>query len=261
VRHTYTLKISPPDKRDHLYLSKKRVLAPASLPPSCLEIVPKFPAPLDQGQIGSCSANAGIEIRMYYVGPNSALLSRAAQYAWERDRDGTPLSQDAGSTIRTACQVLCDIGACPEADDPYGPATLSVEPSAQAKADAAVLKAKGYQLITSVMLAKLALVEGNPIDIGMKVYESMESPAVAKSGILPLPRRGEQLLGLHSVAIIGYDDNQVIGTNTGAFLVRNSWGAGWGNVQEYAGSFWMSYAAWGKGFGLPLVQEMRTISV
>ena len=51
------------------------------------------------------------------------------------------------------------------------------------------------------------------------MYEAFESPDVAKTGIVPLPTRGEKVLGGHEVLLVGYLKDQ---PNYG--LVRNSWG-------------------------------------
>ena len=55
---------------------------------------------------------------------------------------------------------------------------------------------------------------------------------MAKSGHAPLPKSNESVVGGHAVAAVGYDDAKQW------FLVRNSWGAGWG----LKGYFTLPYA-------------------
>ena len=66
------------------------------------------------------------------------------------------------------------------------------------------------------------LAAGLPIVFGFSVYESFMSPEVAATGEVPLPPRGEQLIGGHAVVAVGYDDAMQ------RFIVRNSWGKKWG---------------------------------
>jgi C1A family cysteine protease len=54
---------------------------------------------------------------------------------------------------------------------------------------------------------------------------------VAANGELPLPTKGEDIVGGHAVVCVGYDDAKQ------AFIVRNSWGTGWGDK----GYFYMPY--------------------
>ena len=55
---------------------------------------------------------------------------------------------------------------------------------------------------------------------------------MAKSGVLNLPGSGEGVVGGHAVLAVGYDDVAQ------RFIVRNSWGAKWGQK----GYFTMPYA-------------------
>ena len=79
---------------------------------------------------------------------------------------------------------------------------------------------------------KACLASGYPFVFGFTVYESFESPQVAKTGVAALPGPSEAVVGGHAVLAVGYDDAQH------SFLVRNSWGDGWG----MKGYFTMPYA-------------------
>ena len=64
------------------------------------------------------------------------------------------------------------------------------------------------------------------------MFDAFESPDVAASGIVPMPSANDAPLGGHAVLCVGYDDAKQ------SFLVRNSWGADWGQ----AGYFTLPYA-------------------
>ncbi len=61
---------------------------------------------------------------------------------------------------------------------------------------------------------------------GFSVSTVFESDAVARTGRLNLPKRGEKNLDGHAVCAVGYDDREK------RLLVRDSWGADWG-MQGY----------------------------
>jgi C1A family cysteine protease len=56
---------------------------------------------------------------------------------------------------------------------------------------------------------------------------------------MPYPNvNTESQLGGHCVVIVGYDDTMSGPAGTGYFIVRNSWGTGWGQ----SGYFYMPYS-------------------
>lgn len=83
-----------------------------------------------------------------------------------------------------------------------------------------------------------------PCMFGFTVYASALAQAQAE-GKIPIPTAADKISGGHAVVVAGYDDKLKIrntdrnGQETvGAFLIRNSWGEGWGT----AGYGWLPYA-------------------
>ncbi len=217
-----------PDHRDHLYGAPIRTLQ--TLPPS-VDLTAKCPAVYDQGQIGSCTANAigaALEFDRMKQGLPDFMPSRLFIYYNERAMEHTTGS-DSGAQIRDGVKSVGKQGDCPETEWPYDPSPaqdnklLTKRPTPQCYKDAKKYTAVQYQRIDqSLAQMKGCLAAGSPIIIGFTVYESFESSAVAQTGDAPMPGPGEQVLGGHAVLVVGYDDA------TSRFRLRNSWGTGWG---------------------------------
>ena len=221
-----------PDQRDHLYAAPAQTLA--TLPPSA-DLQAGCPPVYDQGQLGSCTANAigaAIEFDRLKQSLPDFMPSRLFIYYNERAIEGT-VSSDSGAQIRDGIKTVAKQGACPETDWPYDITKFAQKPPALAYQDGKLDRAVSYQRLVQILpQMKGCLASGYPFVFGFTVYESFESTAVAQSGHAPMPGAGEQQIGGHAVMAVGYDDaNQW-------FLVRNSWGTGWG----MAGYFTLPYA-------------------
>ena len=212
-----------PDHRDLLYAAPAPVLT--ALPHSA-DLRSRCPPVYDQGQLGSCTANAiaaALEFdQMKQRLPDVFQPSRLFIYYNERDIEGT-VGSDSGAMIRDGIKSVNNQGACPEKEWPYDIAKFTDRPSDQCYQDAAKHKAVSYQrLVQDLNQMKGCLAAGFPFVFGFSVYESFEGPEVASTGHASMPKPGERLVGGHAVMGVGYDDGDQ------SFIVRNSWGEGWG---------------------------------
>jgi C1A family cysteine protease len=222
-----------PDQRDHLYAAPPPVVS--ALPPSS-DLRPDCPPVYDQGQLGSCTANAigaAIEFdQMKQKLSDVFVPSRLYIYFNERSLEGT-VASDSGAQIRDGIKTVSSEGACHEALWPYDITKFADQPPTNCYDDGAKNKAVTYQrLVVNPTQLKGCLASGFPFVFGFTVYESFESQQVASTGHAPMPASGEKVLGGHAVMAVGYDDASQW------FLVRNSWGASWG----MAGYFTLPYA-------------------
>jgi C1A family cysteine protease len=206
------------DARDYLHASPPTQATSVDLRDKCPEVY-------DQGQLGSCTGNAiaaALEIQHYTQTATWLKPSRLFIYYNERAIEGD-VPDDAGAQIRDGISSVVRIGACLESAWPYDIAKFAERPPPICYSTARSLKALAYARVPQSLDAiRATLAEGHPVVFGFSVYDAFESDAVAQSGVLDLPGPTESELGGHAVLCVGYDDA------TSRFLVRNSWGASWG---------------------------------
>ena len=248
-----------PDFRDytekteeiHLVLGPKRVLKAKGIPISI--DLREWCSPIeDQGSLGSCTAQAGAGVIEYYERKSFGRHIDASRlFLYKATRNLMKMKGDTGAYLRTTMGAMVLFGVPPEdywpyTDDEKG---FDREPPAFCYAFA-----QNYQTIKYfrhdppgtkaeeiLKQVKANLSKGHPAMFGFTVYNSMDQ--AESSGRIPFPSPKEKIEGGHAVVAIGYDDRMKIKNQygkietTGALLIRNSWGKGWGEK----GYGWLPY--------------------
>src|SRR5690349_9049943 len=102
-----------PDFRDFTYQVAKPVALPAAV-----DLRPRMPGVYDQGDLGSCTANAiaaAFEYEQVRCGLADFMPSRLFIYYNERRMEGT-ISSDAGAMIRDGIKSVNKLGVCSEVE-------------------------------------------------------------------------------------------------------------------------------------------------
>jgi len=193
-----------------------------------IDLRDNFPEVYDQGQLGSCTANAicaAYEYEMKKQEGNYKPMSRLFLYYLERDMEGT-VNEDSGAQIKDGIFATEKTGLCLEELYPYNIDNFTVKPE-----ETCYINANNHKTVEACRIEqnvddiKQCLLDGYPIVFGITVYESFESEEVAKTATVPLPQKNEKVLGGHAIVIVGY--KQI--NNSNYFIIRNSWGTGWGD--------------------------------
>ncbi len=204
----------------------------------------------NQYSIGSCTANAGVGIIEYYERKAFGKHIDASRlFLYKATRNLLQWTGDTGAFLRTTMGAMVLFGVPPEEYWPYITADFENEPSSFCYAFA-----QNYQTIRYFRLdppvtkkdillkrVKSLIAYGLPSMFGFTVFSSIGQ--AGQDGKIPYPCPGERIAGGHAVVAVGYDDkrkikNTICGKETtGALLIRNSWGTGWGD-QGYG---WLPY--------------------
>lgn len=250
-----------PDFRDYTLKHEEtyKLVSPTGLEKVDVTCLPssvdlrKWCSPVEnQGQIGSCTANAGAGVVEYFE--NRAFgryLDASRLFLYKVTRNFANLKGDSGAFLRSTMGALVLFGVPPEEYWPYTDKDpdFDKEPSAFCYSFATSYKSIKYFRHDSPNLSKEAVLEsikktlaaGIPSMFGFTVFNSISQ--AAKSGKIPFPCSKEKILGGHAIVAVGYNDSMVIKNTTcgietqGALLIRNSWGESWGDK----GHGWLPY--------------------
>ena len=180
---------------------------------------------LDQGALGSCVATS-------YAGIINALydknLSRLYSYYNARVGTGNPPNQDTGLDLLQSWPIFRSFGIVPESNWAYITSNYSTIPpfaTTYKIADTSIMPTIQSISQTDDSI-KTVLNNGSFVTLGIYVYSSFMTPTVARNGIIPMPNtKTERLSGGHCIHIVGWCTYN----KTTYYIIRNSWGLGWGN--------------------------------
>ena len=190
-------------------------------------IIPEYTPISNQGQVGSCVANAwadAMEIVMGVQGLPVVQLSRLYLYWLARSFDKTT-TKDEGTTMRAAAYQLKKIGICPEEFWPYEERKVLKAPPLECTTLAADNRIKGYYRITAgkahvVDAIELAVRANHPVVFRTDVGPAFEN--FSGKGVL-FPEKETE--GGHAMLVHGVAHHN----GRRQFWVRNSWGKDWGD--------------------------------
>lgn len=209
----------PVDDRDILWraaVAPTPVSVPAKFSLSSLGPV------LNQGRTPMCVAYGSSTLKMnqefkehkkYYTFDPEWLYSEC------KKADGSPHIE--GTYIRAALKIMQDYGYIAKAE------------RYKLKEDT-YFKIDRYVRLTSVQQMKEAMYHVGPVIFGITVDRGIYNPN--RAGVIPEPDVSTALGG-HCMVAVGWDNSKRCDKSRGAFLVKQSWGAEYGNK----GYIWIPY--------------------
>lgn len=195
----------------------------------------EWPAIYDQGQIGSCTANAFCSCFKYLHDDRTFEPSRLYVYYKERylENPNGPIT-DSGAWVSDGYTWVSKHGVCAENYWPYDISKVNEAPPAECDVVAKKHKVHNYYQVNMNNVHNTivwCISYKKPVMMAFGVYGSFLD--IKSDGMCPVPNpKTDTLYGGHEVVIVGYDDEKQL------YKVANSWGKNWGDK----GFFYMPYA-------------------
>jgi C1A family cysteine protease len=209
------------DERDRKYSLKRSVNLLSKV-----DFRDRFPRVWNQETLGSCTAHAVGAACLYQdiYDEDSSITVPSLLYIYYMTRalEGS-IGIDAGATIRNTVKAVVKFGYPLDDLWPYKISDFSKRPDENVIRSAAREKVSYYERIDrDLSHIQEVLSRSDPIVLGFTVYDSIYGQDVEKTGVIPIPKKKEKVLGGHAVLACGYDNERQ------ALIIRNSWGEDWG---------------------------------
>ena len=229
VKRIFNVKI---DRQPNSELKLKIFPEIHNLPPM-VDLRNKCPPVYDQGELGSCTAQAlGAAFEFNDGITNIFTPSRLFIYYNERLLESS-INEDAGALLSDGIKTLEKYGVCNESSWPYDITKFKVKPTVNCYKEG--LQHRAYtvhNICSDINSMKNSLASGYPFVVGISIYESFLNKEVSKTGNVNMPNiNTEKCLGGHAVLVVGYSNEKQ------QWIIRNSWGDNWGDK----GYFYLPY--------------------
>lgn len=189
--------------------------------PESYDVIADLPPVRDQGAQSSCSAITAATLKEYQERRSLGFEDYMSPQFVYNLRDNKSIE---GMTPRNTMQILQKIGILPEIVYPYGTKKAIGNKLIR---EAANFKIHSYGKLNTIEVTKAAIFANGPAYFGFPVY----NPDKKKFWIQEFPT--QHMIGGHAVTCVGW--------NKEGFIIRNSWGTGWGD----SGYTLYPYSEWG----------------
>jgi C1A family cysteine protease len=196
----------------------------------------------DQRALGSCAIHAlegaleqaSVRKTGTYINFSRlfAYFNARAHMGEDERNERAYLQTDSGLTITDAARSVL-YGLLPESSLPYSDDSFTFRQQplpSQYRESHKWLNTEGISFVKVAPTKQdidAQLRRGKAVMFGMPLHESFLSANVARTGMVPMPQAGEDIVGGHAMLIVGVDDRENYSTQ-GCYIVRNSWSDKWG---------------------------------
>ena len=232
---------SPPDTRDYVFDRAMSMARHRNTETITLAARPKIPKKVDhrsklqrvrsQGKQGSCAAQTAAAMKEFQENISVKFDQHMSPQFIYNLRSNAP---ESGMHGRDVMDILRKYGSCRETVYPYNTAETRDQPKDQIPQrvldEAKQYKVASYARVDSLEALKESLYHNGPCYIAFPCYNHEPEFWIPRT-----EKEKEERRGGHAVCVVGYDDGAK------HFMLRNSWGADWGDD----GYTYYPYDQWG----------------